>query len=62
MFHIHTLHMIYHVSCTKRGRKLKEDVSVKLFRQEDCLNNFEGIKIDVPNFIFTSFSSFTNNQ
>jgi hypothetical protein len=29
--------------------KFKQDVSIKLLRQEGYLNNFEGIKIDVPN-------------
>jgi hypothetical protein len=37
-----------------KGRKLKQDVSIKLLRQEGYLKFFEGIKIDVPNLTSTS--------
>jgi len=54
MFPIHTLHLFYHVSYSMKGRKLKQDVSIKLLRQEGYLKFFEGIKIDVPNLTSTS--------
>lgn len=53
MLPIHTLHMLYHVSCHSFGKEFEQDVSIELSKQERHLNNIDVIKIYVANFIST---------